>query len=296
MARLRQIHGEEGMTLVEVLMVSILMIVVLGATLTALESFERNTATNMRQNEAQDQARRAMDMMARDLRNLASPIRERPEAVDLALPTDVVFQSEGKEMGATSLNARNTERVRFCLDADGRLWRAIQTWESAVIPDPPSTEDCPGDGWTRDAIVAENVVNGERPIFTYNATDYRDITEVSATVYVDVNPGVRPSEVTLQSSVYLRNQNREPSAVFSVDVLATGSILLNASESTDPEEKAMIYTWKVDGVEVGHGILLTWPVDPGAHEVTLEVSDGVLPDEASQNICVPAPALGVTCP
>jgi type II secretory pathway pseudopilin PulG len=293
-ARLRQLHGEEGFTLVEVLMVSILMIVVLGATLSALEAFERNVATNDRQNEAQDQVRRTMDMIARDLRNLASPVKEHPDAVDRALPQDVIFQSEGKDFIVGSLNARNTQRVRFCLDAEGRVWRNLQTWTTAAVPAAPASADCPGDGWTRKAIVAENVVNGTRPLFVYNAAVLQDITEVSSTMYVDVNPGVRPDETTLQSSVYLRNQNRKPTALFSVEVVGT-SLLLNASESTDPEEKALIYTWKIDDVVVGNGILLTKPVTAGHHTVKLEISDGVLPDEETHPVCVPAPALGVNC-
>ena len=87
-----------------------------------------------------------------------------------------------------------------------------------------------------------------RPVFGYNATGLQDITEVSATLYVDVNPGKPPAEtVELQSAVYLRNQNRKPTALFSVEVV-NNSIVLNASESTDPEEKALIYTWKIDNV------------------------------------------------
>jgi len=296
MSRVRQLRGEEGFTLIEVLMVSVLMIIVLGATLTALSSFESNARTNERTNEAQEQARRAMDLMARDLRNLASPVRERPEAVDRSLAQDLIFQSEGKDMAAGSLNARNTERVRFCLDAEGQMWRNRQTWTSAVAPAFPPALECPGDGWETKTVVAENVVNDTRPIFTYNSLVHEDINEVSSTLYVDVNPGFRPLETTLQSSVFLRNQNRKPTAVFSWDVLSTGSVLLNASETTDPEEKALVYTWLIDGEVVGNGILLTKPVSAGPHTVTLQVSDGVLPDELTEPICVPAPALGVDCP
>jgi type II secretory pathway component PulJ len=293
-ARLRQLGSEEGFTLVEVLIASVLMIVVLGATLTALTSFQRNAATNQRQNDGQNEARQTLDLLARDLRNLASPVQERPEAVDRNLPLDLIFQSEGKTVVAGSLNSRNTERVRFCLDANRRLWRNLQTWTTAAIPNPPSATECPGTGWTSTRVVAQNVVNGTRPIFTYNATVLQDITEVTATLYVDVNPGRPPAEQTLNSSVYLRNQNRKPTALFSAQAV-NGSVLLNASESTDPEEKALIYSWKIDNVAVGSGILITKPVSAGNHTVTLQVSDGVLTDDETQTICVPAPAQGVTC-
>ena len=292
-ARLPQRSSDEGFTLVEVLIAAVLMIIVLGATLTALTSFQKNTATNQRQNDGQDQARSTLDLIARDLRNLASPVLERPEAIDRNLPLDLIVQSEGRGTGG-SLNARNTMRVRFCLAPDGKLYRSIQTWTTAAIPNAPATTDCPGTGWTTNTVVAENVVNDTRPIFTYNAVGLQDITEVSTTLFVDVNPGTSPAETGLESSVYLRNQNRAPTALFSVEAVNT-SILLNASESTDPEEKAMIYSWKIDNVAAGSGILLTKPVTAGNHTVRLDVSDGVLTDDETHTICVPAPAQGVNC-
>jgi hypothetical protein len=231
--------------------------------------------------------------MARDLRNLASPVLERPEAIDRNLPQDLIVQSEGRGTGG-SLNARNTMRVRFCLAPDRKLYRMTQTWTTAVVPNAPTTTVCPGTGWTTSTVVAENVVNGTRPIFTYNAVGLQDITEVSATLFVDVNPGQPPAETQLETSVYLRNQNRAPTALFSVEVV-NSSILLNASESTDPEEKAMIYSWKIDNVAAGSGILLTKPVTAGNHTVRLDVSDGVLLDDETHTICVPAPAQGVNC-
>jgi type II secretory pathway pseudopilin PulG len=303
-ARVRQLAADErGMTLVEMLMVCILSVIVLGATLSAVETFERNARTNERVNEAQDNARNALDRMARDLRNLASPIKESPDAVDRAAAQDVMFQSEGNTV-AGGLNARNTERVRYCLDSQGNLWRQIQTWTTATPPAAPNETTCPGGGpgaggvWVKSSVVASSIVNGDsRPIFTYNATTLKDITEVSATLWIDVNPAtVKPPETTLQTSVYLRNQNRKPIAAFSADVV-NGSVLLNASESTDPEEKSMTYTWFFDGASTsgGSGILFTKALSPGNHTVKLVVSDGVLPDDETKTICVPNAATGVTC-
>ena len=76
------------------------MLIVLGATLTTFNNFERNVKTNDQQNEAQEQARRGMDLMSRDLRNLASPTPNLPLAVDRYEALDVIFQSEGKEKPA----------------------------------------------------------------------------------------------------------------------------------------------------------------------------------------------------
>src|SRR6185312_10021811 len=62
------LRRQDGFTLVEVLIVSVLMIVVLGATLSVLNSFQRNISVNQKQNDAQDTARAGMDLMARDMR------------------------------------------------------------------------------------------------------------------------------------------------------------------------------------------------------------------------------------
>ena len=82
-------RDESGFTLVELLVVCVLMLVVLGATLTTLTSFQSNAETNVRQNDSQDEARRATDLLARDLRNLASPTDEEPLAIKRAEPQDL---------------------------------------------------------------------------------------------------------------------------------------------------------------------------------------------------------------
>jgi type II secretory pathway pseudopilin PulG len=293
---------QDGFTLVEVLIVSVLMIVVLGATLTTFNSFQQSVSVNEKQNTAQDTTRNAMDLLARDLRNLASPSTEQPLALDLNEAQQVIFQSEGRNMPAGSLNVANTNRVRYCLDtATGNFYRQVQTWTTAAFPAVPDSSSCPGTAWPSTNLVAANVVNDTRPIFSYNAVDPRDVTEITSTLYVDVNPGRSPSESTLQTSVYLRNQNRKPTAVFSL-ALANGdtAIIMNASESTDPEEKPLSFKWFIDGTEaIGEGandVVHTAQVPAGTHTVKVTVSDGPLDDTAdTQSICVPDPSLGVMC-
>lgn len=296
MARLGE---EQGMTLIELLMASVLMLVVLGATLTTFNNFERNVKTNEQQNEAQEQARRGMDLMARDLRNLASPTPNLPQAVDRHEGSDVIFQSEGKDKPAGSLNAQNTVRVRYCMDDAGdTLYRQIQTWTSAFPPDMPSATACPGPGWTTTIPVAENVVNDERPLFSYNSADPTGITEVSARVFVDVDPERSPTEVSLQSSVFLRNQNRAPTASFSWASMPGGNVFLNASESSDPEEKALTFEWfdMADAQKkIGEGIVLTYtPPAAGWRDIKLVVTDASLEATATENVC--ANGTGVVCP
>lgn len=287
------------MTLVEVLMASVLMLVVLGATLTTFNSFERNVKTNEQQNEAQEQARRAIDLMARDLRNLASPTPNLPLAVDRHEAGDVIFQSEGSDKPAGSLNAQNTTRVRYCINTvEDRLYRQTQEWTSALPPGVPPATACPGAGWTRTIPVADEIVNEARAVFSYNAADRAAITEVSARVFVDVDTERTPAEVSLQSSVFLRNQNRAPAAAFSWASMPGGNVFLNASESTDPEEKALTFEWFDMGAgakKIGEGIVLTYkPAAAGWRDIKLVVTDASLQATATENVC--ANGTGVVCP
>jgi hypothetical protein len=242
------------------LMVLLLMGLIMGATLTSLTQTERSQATNSRQNDSQDQARRSLGTVARELRNLASPTNEQPKAVERAQATDLIFQS---------VVASGTRRVRYCLDTQGkRVWRQTQP---LTTPEPPATTACPAatsSGWGAARAAAENVVNGGRPLFTYNATELTAITEIEATLYVDVNPGATPDESVLQTSVFLRNQNRSPVARFTADVQGGNSIVLNGTASEDPEEKALDYYWYDEG-RTGN--------DPGC---------GTLPQEVPQSGCV----------
>jgi type II secretory pathway pseudopilin PulG len=298
---IRALRREDGMTLVEVLLVSVLMLIVMGSTLTAFNTFERNARNNQNLNEAQDQTRRALDLMARDLRNLASPTPLLPLAVDVKDPQDLIFQSEGKTKPAGSLNAQNTTRVRFCLNTTSKiLFRQIQTWTTAVAPAIPSS-DCGADGtWNSTMAVSTDVVNDTRPVFTYNSVDNDKVTEVSAQIFVDTTPNRLPAEVDLQTSVFLRNQNRAPTAAFSAVSMPGGAIFLNASESTDPEEKALSFEWWDASLspeqKVGEGIVFTYPApSAGDRQMYLVVRDATLETKSdTKTVCATGP--GVTCP
>jgi type II secretory pathway pseudopilin PulG len=297
----RTLRREDGMTLVEVLLVSVLMLVVLGSTLTAFNRFERGARDSQNLNEAQDQARRALDLVARDLRNLASPTPSLPLAVDLKEAKDLIFQSEGKVKEPDSLNAQNTIRVRFCLDTTTKvLYRQIQTWKTAAPPAIPGGACGVAAGWNSTLVVATNVTNGTRPVFSYNATEPDEVTEVGTQLFVDTTPTRLPAEVDLQTSVFLRNQNRAPSAIFSATSMPGGGVFLNASESADPEEKALTFEWwdesLVPEAKVGEGIVFTYvPSTPGIHQMHLVVKDATLETKSdTKPVCANGP--GVTCP
>jgi type II secretory pathway pseudopilin PulG len=246
--------SESGMTLIEMLVVASLLIVVLSATLGAFNNFQSTAEVNRRQNDSQDQARNALTLLTRELRNLASPSDEAPNSVERNLAQDLIFRSVGGTRPAGSSNARNVRRVRFCLNPSRRiLYRQEQTWTSETAPAMPTAADCPGAGWnTTQRVISANTVNDTRAVFTYNNTILNRITEITTGLFVDVNPGRAPKETSIQSAVFLRNQNRAPTAV--IDARHAGGasqvIVLNGSASSDPEGKALTYWW-IDTTRTG---------------------------------------------
>jgi hypothetical protein len=233
------------MTLPEVIVVSLLLSVVLGAVLSVLESFQKTTDTNTRLNEAQDSVRVSMDLMTRELRNLASPTDELPQAISRAEPRDLIFLSVAGNKPAGSLNIRNARWVRYCIAGTGlgTLWRQELTWTGATAPAAPSGTDCPSTtGWATQRVQASNVTNGARALFTYNAGTPTAITEIGLALWIDPDPGRTPTEVALQSSVFLRNQNRIPTASFTATP-SGAAVVLNGSDSSDPEGRALSFYW-----------------------------------------------------
>jgi prepilin-type N-terminal cleavage/methylation domain-containing protein len=290
---------EDGVTLIELMVVVLLSGIVMGASLGTFEQFERTTGVNQLQNEAQEEVRVGLAGLSRELRNLASPTDQLPQAVVRAGTHDVVFQS---------VSSSATRRVRYCLNTTSRrLWRQVQFQPFSD----PSATSCPDSTWGAERAAVGHVTNGTRPVFSYNATELTAITEITSTIWVDVNPGKAPIETALQTSIFLRNQNRAPVASFSAAVSGT-RVVLNGSGSTDPESKGLQYFW-YDGAETGNkcgtlpdevpqagcvgvGIVFNYlPPAPGDRELHLVVRDPAGLTDSSDDVSVCVPGGVVTC-
>ena len=66
-------RGQEGFSLVELLMAMAIVTVVVMATISAFVAFHKNERVNRLTNESQDEARLTLERLASQLRNLASP-------------------------------------------------------------------------------------------------------------------------------------------------------------------------------------------------------------------------------
>ena len=217
---------ERGFTLIELVLVMSLALLLLGATLTSFNQFERSEKQNQTLNDSAQVARNAMDLAAHQLRNLANqdPTQQQT-TIARALPYDLVFQ--------TSDPSRKWER--YCLDTSATGNAAASTsrgmlWESetatATAPTAGMMGSCPGTGWVSRVIVSDFVTNQDqslnRSVFTYSCApsapvgcpaspaDYSRITNIGAQLYVDpTRAGPRPSCVSSRvSSCATRTRSR----------------------------------------------------------------------------------------
>jgi type II secretory pathway pseudopilin PulG len=299
-----RLEGQDGFTLVEVLATTLLLIVVLGATLSAFESFGRVDRRTQAQNDANQETRRMVDLLTRELRNLASPSTINPQAVEKAEQYELIYETV-HPVPTGNATDRNLKRVRYCLapssGGSAAIWKQEQIWEdSAVPPATPTSTTCPSSTWPTQTNVTRDVVNREKgePIFMYNDTVLDRITSVQVELFSDVDTNRRPEATRLASGVFLRNQNRAPVASFTATDTGTAHrLLLNGSASEDPEGNGLVsYKWYADGNldegdEIASGVVAYWTPPgstfPQTHSITLRVEDsGAREDDATQTATV----------
>jgi Tfp pilus assembly protein PilV len=281
------LRGEQGFTLVEVLVAVVMTVVVFGAALTALIAFQHNTTSGILRNEAQDHARNALDRLARGLRSVAAPTAKFSGALEEAVPYSITFQTIDSEKTAGGANATNAMRVRYCLNdstpTNEVLWQQVQRWTTAEAPTLVSSSECPdrtAGRWNGSTQLASNITNRiggqNRAAFTYSAGSTPQIVAVESKLYIDLKPGSRPGESELTTATSLRNANRPPIVSFTATKInGRNRVLLNGSESRDPEGLALTYKWKEGSTVLPTTAQQyeTGELSTGSHTFTLEVTD-----------------------
>ena len=296
---MRALRQQAGMSLIEVMMVSSLLVIVLGAALAPFDVLSKTQQKSVEQNEAQDDARSSLSLITRNLRNTSG----QNQLVNLASPYDLVVETvDYKAKPSGSLNARNLMRVRYCLDTTspgsslvrGRLWEQQHRWTTSSVPTSMPTPSCPDMSWGSARVVADYVTNkatnARRPtaaaLFSYypNASSLNTITSIRVKLLSDRRWDRDPPETELQTGVLLRNQNGLPTASFNATPgqVGTRKIILNANTSTDPEGLPLTYRWCDvtsqsvcdETTAVGSGVLYTYtaPVT-GTRQMKLQVFD-----------------------
>ena len=294
---MRRARATDGFTLVEVMIVLGLMALLLASTLSAFASMERNAHITSDANDLQDQTRVVTDQVARQLRNLASQSDNVFKPIERAEPDDIIFRTvrQGGAAEIPSANPTNIQRVRYCLNSQRRFYSQTQILADAATAAPPGSA-CPltGNGWTSHRLLNGSVVNGKRPVFRYllavpppqryleldrisDDTQLERVVSVRSQFFVDDDTEHKPGESVLNTRVFLRNQNRKPTAAFSV--VASGMTLqLNGGDSEDPEGGRLTFEWfDQPGSEairrVGEGSVSLYATSPGTHRITLKVTD-----------------------
>jgi type II secretory pathway pseudopilin PulG len=295
-ARLRDERGQ--MSIVELLVAMSIFIVVLGATLITFQTFDTLNRRTVSRSASQDAARTSVDRLARGLRNLASPTIEKPQAVDKATAYDLIFQTVDPVGPNTGANAANIKRVRWCLDASNpaneKLYVQEQTWITQSTPTVPGSSSCPSSGWTTTSVLVTNLTNNyggqSRPLFAYDSATLTAVHEIHVDLYSDLDPARAPNETHITTGVFLRNQNAAPIASFSYALQGSSAIVLNGSQSYDPEGDALTYSWLDGGKKVGTGVTFSLPVtSKTSHSIQLQVFDpsGLEGDSTTTSINVP---------
>ena len=294
--QMRDERGEMG--LMQLLIAITIFLAVLGATLVTFQSFDQLSRRNVDRTAAQDSARTSVDRLVRDLRNLASPTIAQPQAVDKATAFDLIFQTVDSVGPNSGANAANVKRVRWCLDqsnpANERLYVQDQKWVSLASPAVPSTASCPGSGWGSTTTLAANITNTyngqNRPLFSYDSTTLTAIREIHVDLYSDLDPVHTPSETRMTSGVFLRNQNAAPVAAFDYALNGSTAIVLNGSQSYDPEGDALQYSWLDNGVKQGSGVTFSYPVTSNSnHSIQLQVFDPAGLQGSSSTVSIHVP-------
>lgn len=267
---MRRMRGEGGFTLIELLVTMALALVVFSAVMGVLVVFQRQDGYDENRNEAQDNARNAIDRLALDLRNVAAPVAGSTGSLEQVGPYDIVFQtiSGGTVFGGQ--NATNAMRVRYCLDdstpSSEKLWELTQTWTSSSPPAIPSTASCPGTvspgsptSWQTEHALVTNVTNENnsqnRPLFSCQSpgssadvcasetTGTSQVKAVQVDLFENLNPGGQPGESELTDGIDLRNALSVPVASFTLSQVNNNYVVLDGTGSYDPNGQAITYQW-----------------------------------------------------
>jgi len=287
---------EEGFTLVELLVGAMLMLIIASASLGVLDQFRRMSTRTDQRVELQDEARQASRTLARSLRNVA-PAPESPAVIERAGPFDLVFRAVDRPR-ASGANSSNLRRVRYCLDASdpdsARLLEQAQRWDTAAAPSLPASTSCPASDWGSSRVVTDLLTNraggADRALWSYEQTSSGQITAVKVNLFMNDEPEMPVREVALQTGVYLRNQNRAPTALFTAAPAGVRHVVLNGSTSSDPEGDPLSYFWFVNGVEVGRGLIYDYAAPTGGtYEFRLDVRDpsGMLGRSPTETVVLP---------
>lgn len=190
-------RGEEGYTLVELLVVMSVSLVVLFATLGVFDAFSKSTAASDRLTQSQDAARTQLDRITELLRS-ARPRTDGGEAVIIPASgygglSDLTFTTYAGAGTANRLHA-----VRLCVNTTTRtLWRETLDDASGYVSPGASCPSAAG-GWARATLVTNVANTAAVPLFALDSAR----RSLDIDLVVDGRTAGQP--LALRSSAFLR--------------------------------------------------------------------------------------------
>ena len=176
----QSVTDEAGFTLIELLVSMIVMFVLLGVTFSAVMASNSAVTTTTQQQGLNEEARQAINRMARDLRqasvivtavNPDGPAFSSTGLVAIRLNAD--FDGDGCIGGISATvspclpyNAGNPEDITYCFEPSSRQLYVIDNQASGVTPVTSTTTSCSGG----QPLLAGNVQNFK---IEYRSNEYR---------------------------------------------------------------------------------------------------------------------------
>jgi prepilin-type N-terminal cleavage/methylation domain-containing protein len=201
--------GEDGFTLVELLVAMTLTLLLASVALGAFETFDRGVAANNRLTDAQDTARRELGVMVRTLREAGAPAGADgvlPIAVTRTADNDIVFRSRAWP-GEPDTGSTADHLERFCLNTATKiLWFDGKHANTAGSADPGTACPSTAAGWTRHREVARKAINtaaSAKKLFSYTSRDGQ-VRSVQISLRLDGGGATTSRELPLASGASVR--------------------------------------------------------------------------------------------
>lgn len=218
-----RLRGAQGFTLVELLVVCLTAGILGGAMLGIYESLIRSSADTEHRIVNQDDARTAINEIARYMRmaeSSASNLTSTSDAIALAQPQELIFYADIDGNGLP-------EKVRYYLSGKTLRMAALAPNTATSPPTYPTTYSTDG------IVIMDGIQNGTTAMFTYykmnpayatnpvpandtlikidpyptSAADLTSIIAVGITLYVNDAPaGISPGNVSLDTLIQIRQR------------------------------------------------------------------------------------------
>ncbi len=244
-------RGDDGFTLIELVVAMGISLVVLLATLATFDGFTRNAAHQTRVTDASDQVRRVMDRTVADLRGASSVLRASAGDLVYAVPV-----------------AAGARVQRLCVDT-GELYSSAAV--TAGTPAAPAAACSSGDKVATLKSTASTA-------FTYDGASSSaspaTVKNVGITLSLDASKAGKTGSSTLKASAARRSANTLPITDGDLDAVCnTGGALLSLGVSL-PEFGPLTVTYaNTGGVSLGTPSGNTLQIPEGITNVVATVTN-----------------------